>query len=155
MAECVDVGGALYRRFWEPLAVSALNTAADEGAAHLLWPVLRETFGRGEAACRPRIATRGLADSFVDPALDCLRRHDVVIRLHARLRAIDEDGDRVRRLRFAGGGGTDVVIGDDDVVVLAVPPAAAAVLAAGSTRAERKPRDCQCSLPLDPQRPEP
>ena len=131
VAECVDAEGTLYRRFWEPLTVAALNTAADEGAAQLLWPVLRETFGRGEAACRPRIATRGLADSFVDPALAFLQRHGADMRLHARLRSIDVTGGRVRLLRFAGGGGTEVPVGADEVVVLAVPAAAAAALLPG------------------------
>lgn len=131
VAECVDVSGALYRRFWEPLAVSALNTAASEGAAQLLWPVLRETFGRGEAACRPRMATRGLADAFVDPAVHLLRERGADIRLNARLRAIDGDGHRIRRLRFAAGGGTDVAISDDETIVMAVPPATAAALLPG------------------------
>ncbi|HYN38898.1 MAG TPA: hydroxysqualene dehydroxylase HpnE [Rhodospirillales bacterium] len=128
VTDCVDVNGALYRRFWEPLAVSVLNTAAEDGAARLLWPVLRETFGRGEAACRPRIATRGLADSFVEPALAFLHRNGAVVRLHARLRAIGGEGGRVRRLHFTGGSGTEVAVGDDETVVLAVPPAAATAL---------------------------
>jgi len=128
VAECVDTSGALYRRFWEPLTVSALNTAADEGAAQLLWPVLRETFGRGEAACRPRIATRGLADSFVDPAVAFLSDKGAEIRLHTRLRSIDADGGRARLLHFAGGGGSEVAIGADETVIVAVPPAVAASL---------------------------
>ena len=34
----------VYRRLWEPLATSALNTDPAEGAAKLLWPVLTQTF---------------------------------------------------------------------------------------------------------------
>ena len=49
-----------YERFWEPLAVAVLNTAAAEGAAKLLWPVMTETLGRGEVAARPCIARDGL-----------------------------------------------------------------------------------------------
>lgn len=128
VAECVDVEGPLYRRFWEPLAVSALNTDPSEAAAHLLWPVLRETFGRGEAACRPQIATRGLADTFVEPAVDYLRRGGASVRMHARLRQMEDDGARVRRLHFATGSGADVLIGEDEAVVLAVPPSAATAL---------------------------
>lgn len=130
VAECVDKEGMLYRRFWEPLTVAVLNTAADEAAAQLLWPVLRETFGRGEAACRPRIATRGLADSFVDPALDFLRRNAGEIRLHTRLRSLDIGAGRVRALRFAGGG-SEVIVGAGETVVLAVPATAAAALLPG------------------------
>jgi len=63
VADTVDPESPLFRRFWEPLAAAALNTDAREGAARLLAPVLRETFGRGEAACRPRIAADGLSES--------------------------------------------------------------------------------------------
>lgn len=131
VADCVGRSGALFRRFWEPLAVSALNTAAEEGAAGLLWPVLRETFGRGEAACRPRLAARGLGHCFVEPALEFLRRHGAEIRLHARLRAIETEDRRIRRLRFSGGEDEDV--GSGEAIVLAVPPAAAAGLVPGLT----------------------
>ena len=94
VAECVGTPDVLYRRFWEPLAVAALNTSAEEGAARLLWPVLRDTFGRGEAACRPRMASRGLSDCFVDPALGFLGERGADVRLHVRLRQIEMADDR-------------------------------------------------------------
>jgi squalene-associated FAD-dependent desaturase len=128
VADCLDDGGALYHRFWEPLAISVLNTHPREGAARLLWPVLKETFGRGERACRPRLATRGLANSFVDPALAFLRKHQADIRLKARLSAIDDDGRLVRSLLFATGGEASVTVAENDAVILAVPPSAAAGL---------------------------
>ena len=131
VADCLDDGSALYRRFWEPLAVSVLNTAPSEGSANLLWPVLKETFGRGEAACRPRMATRGLADTLVDPALAFLRGRQADVRFHARLREVETDGERVRRLGFATGGESHVDLGDDDAVILAVPPWAAAGFRSG------------------------
>src|SRR5512132_426890 len=129
VAECVGTPDVLYRRFWEPLAIAALNASAREGAARLLWPVLRETFGRGEAACRPRMASRGLSDCFVDPALGFLRERGADVRLHARLRQIDAADDRAHCLRFAEGRTTEVAPGES--VVLAVPPAAAATLLPG------------------------
>lgn len=128
VAECVGSQGALYRRFWQPLAVAVLNTEADEGAARLLWPVLRDTFGRGEAACRPRMANRGLGDCFIDPALAYLREHGAEMRFHARLRGIDISGDRANHLVFVNG---SVAVAAEDSVVLAVPPAAAAALLPG------------------------
>ncbi len=129
VAECVGKPEVLYRRFWEPLAIAALNTSAREGAARLLWPVLRETFGRGEAACRPRMASRGLSDCFVDPALGFLRKRGADVRWHARLRQIEAADDRARRLRFADGGAVEVSPGES--VVLAVTPAAAVALLPG------------------------
>ncbi|MCP5373237.1 MAG: FAD-dependent oxidoreductase [Hyphomicrobiales bacterium] len=118
--------GALYRRFWEPLAVAALNTAADEGAARLLAPVLRETFGRGEAACRPRIAAVGLSESLVDPALATLAAAGARVAFNTRVRRLDLDGGRVTAL-------DDTPLAAADAVVLAVPPRAAAELVPGLT----------------------
>ena len=128
VADCLDGTRPLYRRFWEPLAVAVLNAPADEGAATLLWPVLRETFGRGEAACRPRIAAEGLSQSFVDPALSLLAARDCPVRFNNRLRAMVLDGDRVSGL---DAGGDAVPVEASDSVVLAVPPAAAAGLVPG------------------------
>ena len=125
VTDCVGESGVLFERFWEPLAVAALNTPARSGAAALLWPVLQETFARGEAACRPRIARRGLSPAFVDPALDFLHRQGVTVRFGRRLRGIEFANGRARRLGF----GTDtVVLGEGDSVILAVPPPAATSL---------------------------
>jgi hypothetical protein len=122
--DSLDGPGVLFRRFWEPLAVAALNTSAEEGAARLLWPVVRETFGRGEAACRPRIAKSGLSDCFVGPALHFLEERGVLVTFHSRLRAADFVDGRVKGLRFSDSRAVDLQA--NDAVILAVPPAAAA-----------------------------
>ena len=128
VADCLDTARPLYRRFWEPLAVAVLNAPADEGAAALLWPVLRETFGRGEAACRPRIAAAGLSRSFVDPALSLLGVLGCPVRFNNRVRAMTLADDRVSGL---DAGGDAVAVEASDAVVLAVPPAVAAGLIPG------------------------
>ena len=69
----------LYETFWEPLAISALNTPLDRAAAALLWPVLTETFLPGADACAPMLAPNGLSAALVDPALAYFQRHDVEI----------------------------------------------------------------------------
>jgi hydroxysqualene dehydroxylase len=125
VAACLDAGDPLWARFWEPLCVAALNTAPEEASARLLWLVVRESFLRGEAACRPLIAREGLAASFVDPALATLRQAGAEISFNARLRALELDADRVRALDF---GGERVVLAPADRVVLALPPAVAAEL---------------------------
>ncbi len=115
-----------YARFWEPLAVAVLNTAAAEGAARLLWPVMMETLGRGEAAARPCIARDGLSKAFVDPALKWLAARGAEIRFNDRLRAIRIEAGRAAGLSFADG---EIELAPDDRVVLAVtPPVAAALL---------------------------
>ena len=123
--------GPVFRRFWEPLAVGVLNTPAEAGAARLLWPVLRETFGRGEAACRPLIAREGLGHCFVEPALAFLAGRGAVVRFGARIREIERADDRVTRL---AAGGDTIAIGRGDAVILAVPaPVAADLLPAVTT----------------------
>jgi hypothetical protein len=105
--------------------VAALNTAPEEAAARLLWSVVRETFGRGAAACRPLIARDSLAASFVDPALDLLREAGAELRFNRRLRAIGFDANRATRLDF---GEQAVDLGPEERVVIALPPNAAAAL---------------------------
>ena len=97
VTDCVGGTGVLFERFWKPLAVGALNTPARSGAARLLWSVLRETFARGEAACRPRIAKTGLSAAFVDPALKFLHQRGATVRFGRRLRRISYRGRRATR----------------------------------------------------------
>ena len=125
VTDCVGGRGVLFERFWEPLAVAALNTPAGSGASRLLWPVLRETFARGEAACRPRIARCGLSHAFVDPALELLGRRGAVVRFGRRLRGIAFAGLSATHLDF---GSERVALQEGESVILAVPPAAAAAL---------------------------
>ncbi len=119
VAEVLGPGGALYDRFWQPLAVSVLNTEAETAQARLLWPVLTETFGRGGRACRPLWARDGLSETFVDPALAWLERHGTVIRMNRRLRALDALDGRVERLLFHDGA---EAVAPGESVVLALPP---------------------------------
>ena len=130
VADCVGGSGVLFERFWEPLAVAALNIPAQAGAAALLWPVLRETFAKGEAGCRPRIAGTGLSGAFIDPALELLRQRGVAVRFGSRLRGVARERGRVRRLHFSA---ATIELDDGENLVLAVPPAAAARLLPGLT----------------------
>lgn len=125
VTDCVGERGELFEKFWEPLAVAALNSPVRTGAARLLWPVLRETFGRGDAACRPRIARTGLSGTFVEPALALLRRCGAEVRFGARLRRVAYEGGAARGLDFGTG---TAVLEDGDSAVLALPPPAAADL---------------------------
>jgi hydroxysqualene dehydroxylase len=125
VAECLGADNILFKRFWEPLAVAVLNTAAEEGAASLLWPVIRETFGRGAAACRPLITRVGLSESFIDPALRFLGARRAGFVANHRLRALRLENDRVTALAFDG---DEVALAGGDTVVLAVPPRIAAEL---------------------------
>ena len=123
VVDCVGDESLLFRRLWEPLAVAASNTPAQTGPARLLWLVLRDTFAKGETACRPRFARSGLSDAFVDPALKFLRRRGATIRFQHRLRRITYVGGKASRLDFNA---NKVDLPNHDSVVLALPPAAVA-----------------------------
>ncbi|MFQ6016818.1 MAG: hydroxysqualene dehydroxylase HpnE [Kiloniellaceae bacterium] len=128
VADCLDPGDPLWERFWAPLTVAALNTAPEEASARLLWLVVRETFGRGVAGCRPLIARNGLGASFVDPALRLLGEKGAEIRYNRRLRAIGFTEGRAVQLDF---GGHTVGLTETDRLVIALPPAVAAAVVPG------------------------
>lgn len=118
VADVLDTGGPAFERFWEPLAVAVLNTAAEEASARLLWPVMEEIFGQGGTACRPLIAREGLSESFVEPALRWLAAKGCPVAFNRRLRAVETADGHATALHF---GEDEVRPGPDDAVVLALP----------------------------------
>jgi len=120
IADIVGTTGPLVARLWEPLSVAVLNAATEEGAARLLWPVLRRTFGRGEAACRAFVARSGLGPDLVEPAVDYIRARGGEVRFAQRLRNPRLSAGRIEALDFAA---ESVPLGPDDSAVLALPPA--------------------------------
>ncbi len=126
VAEVLGPSGPAFERFWDPLAVSVLNTPSETAAARLLWPVMRETLGRGEAHSRPCIAATGLSNSFVRPALDWLRRQGADVCFNARLREIHRENGRVTGLDFSG----DAPAFDaaDEIVLAVTAPVAGQLL---------------------------
>ncbi len=119
VADCLPTEGPLYRRFIEPLTVAVLNAPPNEAAAKLLLPVFLETFARGEAFCRPRIARLGLSESLVAPALPFLVSKGGEIRFGSRLTGLDIVERRVEALVFARG---REPLGREDAVIVALPP---------------------------------
>jgi hydroxysqualene dehydroxylase len=115
----------LFRRFWEPLAVAALNTSAEQASARMFWRILVETLGRGAVACRPLLPRLGLSETFVEPALARLRLLGADIRFGARLKALTFEPGRVSGLQFDTG---CVRLGGGDGVILAIPATVAARL---------------------------
>jgi squalene-associated FAD-dependent desaturase len=130
VAAVLDPASRLFRRLWQPLAVAALNTAAEDGSARLFGRILAETLGRGGAACRALLPRQGLSESLIDPALALLRRNGGDIRFGARLRSLAFANGRVAELAFEGGAAT---LGAADSAILAVPASAAARLVPGLT----------------------
>ncbi|MBM3482741.1 MAG: amine oxidase [Alphaproteobacteria bacterium] len=120
--------GAIVSRLLEPLTVAVLNASYHEGAARLLWPVMRLTFGAGEAACRPYFPREGLGPDVVEPGVAFVAGRGGEIRFNERVRALELARDRVVALDF---GSSPVPLGVDDAVVLAVPPSVAIDLLPG------------------------
>ncbi|HEY1258071.1 MAG TPA: hydroxysqualene dehydroxylase HpnE [Stellaceae bacterium] len=122
VAAAFDRHSCLFRALWEPLAVAALNTGAEQGSARLFRRVLTETLARGAVACLPLVPCEGLSESFVEPALAYLRAHGAEIRFGARLRRLKLDNGRICALSFDGG---PIELGPDDSLILALPAAVA------------------------------
>lgn len=118
VADALPPGGPLYERLWRPLALSVMNGAPERVSARLFGAVLRETLLRGEAACRPLFAEKGLSAALVDPAVAWLTRHGAELRTGARVDGLERAGERVAALSVDG---ERIALGSDDAVVLAVP----------------------------------
>ena len=128
VVDVLDRRATIFRRLWQPLAVAALNTEVELGSAALLSHVLRESFGRGGAACQPLVPREGLSESLIEPALARLRASGVEVRFGSRLRGIDFADERVAALAFDEGGEP---LAPDGAVVLAVTAPVAARLVPG------------------------
>lgn len=116
---------ALYRKLIEPLAVSALNTPADQGSARLFWAIVAESLARGGAQCVPLFPREGLSESFVDPAVIRITEQGGQVRTGHRISALTIDAGRVTTITGPQG---SIQVAADDQVILAVPAAVAATL---------------------------
>jgi len=119
VADCLDTNSILFRKLWEPLTVSILNTQAVDGQARILWRVLKQTFFKGADACRPMIAKKGLSESLVDPALSLLRDKGAEIYYSENLKSIQFVGNKARSLQISG---KTLQLDDDEQLVLAITP---------------------------------
>ncbi len=123
----------IYRRLWEPLAVSILNTEPESASAQLLRNVLAQTAGAEGKACIPMMPKIGMSESYVMPCLNTLRQHGAEVKFGQRLRRLITDATVVKGLDF---GGAPVEIAPHDWVILAVPPWVARGLVPGLTTPE-------------------
>jgi squalene-associated FAD-dependent desaturase len=118
VAKTLNTSRPIFRKLWEPLSISILNTAPEEAAASLLWAVIKQTFARGAQACRPCIAQHGLSQSLIDPALNFLQQHGANIRFNERLKSISFEDGRAVALTFDH---DEFSLGPGDTVIIALP----------------------------------
>jgi len=123
----IDCKGLLYDRLWRPFLLAALNTEPTEGSGQLAGAIIRATFARGGAACRPIVA-HGLSAAFIEPAVASLVKRGADVRLDHRLRKIAFSDGRASALDFGDAG---VVLGPGDEVILATPAPVAQDLVPG------------------------
>lgn len=118
---------ALYERLIAPLAISALNTPAEDGSARLMWAIMAETLAKGGSHCVPCFPAQGLSESFVDPAVARLRALGGEVRTGFRVSALVVEAGCVAAMA----GPETVTLRQDDVIVLAVPAPVAGDLLPG------------------------
>ena len=128
IAHCLSSSDILYRRFWVPLTLAVLNAAPQEAAAMAMKQVFLETLARGAEYCRPLVACDGLGPSFIDPAIDWLRRSKSEIFLSTRVQRLHFEGTRVVQIDL---GHQNIPLQSNDCVVLAVPMAVARQMVPG------------------------
>ncbi len=120
--------GELSRRLLEPLAIAALNTPLATGSARLLGRIMDESLSRGGRACVPAYPREGLSETFIDPAVEWLRRRGATVHTAHRIAALSLHEDRVEALGSPTG---MVPLGAEESVLLAVPAPAAAAMVPG------------------------
>jgi hydroxysqualene dehydroxylase len=125
IGDVMNCDGPIYDRLLEPLLLAALNIEPREGSSKLAATLIRETLALGGQACRPLLASDGIGNVFVEPAIACLKRRGVSVRLQDELVALQFTGGRVAKLKFADRTET---LHEHDSVILAVTPNAAAKL---------------------------
>jgi squalene-associated FAD-dependent desaturase len=80
--------GRLRRFLWEPLCLSALNTAPENASARIYANVLRESLGGGRADTDLLLPAADLGAIFPDAAARFITAHGGAIRLSTRVEAI-------------------------------------------------------------------
>lgn len=119
VAKCVNQKSLLFKRLWEPLAISALNTELSNASATLLSNIIAQSFGTGGYACQPMIPKIGLSETFVTPCLEMIQRHGTEVTFGQRLKKIEATADsEVTKLHFAN---ETIDLAPNDWVILAVP----------------------------------
>jgi len=134
VGEAMVCRGPLYDRLLRPVLLAALNTEPRQADAQLAAQIMRETFRAGGQACRPIVATGGLNDAFVDPALRYIKERGATVGFARSLRKVRYDGGRAQELDF---GEDQASLAEEDRVIFAVPPVVAKALVPDLTVPEK------------------
>jgi squalene-associated FAD-dependent desaturase len=130
VTDILDPRTLLYRRLWESLAVSALNTKPEHGSARLFWAIVRETLAAGGRDCVPLVPKLGLSESLIDPAVAYIEAKGGTVLLQHRVAKLQFEDDVVSGLELASG---LVPVDPATPVIIAVTAPVAAGLLPGLT----------------------
>ena len=122
--------GALRRYLWEPLCVSALNTAPENACARIFANVLRDSFGGSRADTDMLLPASDLGELFPSAAARFIRARAGAIRLSTRVDALDADlgiaGERFAHVVLAAHAPTAATAGVSGIGFSTAAPSAAA-----------------------------
>ena len=125
LCDVLSCKGTLWDRLLDPFFLAALNTDPKSGSARLAGALVRETFAKGGAAYRLRVAHPTLSSVFVTPAISYLESRGGAVGFGQRLRKIVFDRRSAIALEMSD---RTLPLSAGDRVVLAVPPWVAAEL---------------------------
>ncbi len=114
--------GVLYRRLWNPLTVSLLNTPTMMASATYLRDIMLKLFFGGHKALRPYVPKISWADSLIHPAIEYVQKRGAEIHYNKLVNKIGLHHNRITLLRFAD---QEIKIREHDKVILAVNPSTA------------------------------
>ena len=109
----------LFHELWNPLTIGILNTPSEKASSLLLWSVILKTFAKGGKFCLPCQPKKGLSETFINPALQWLKKRKISINFNHLLKKIETTDKRITKLFFSK---NTVIIKKNDYVVLAIPP---------------------------------
>ena len=115
----VNTNSVISKRFWEPLSNAVLNTDVKEGAAKLLGRMIELTLLRGYKYTQPFLATEGLSDALIDPAINYLVDSNCDINFGARIKTISTSNTRIENFIV---GDLEITCNENDYIILALPP---------------------------------
>ena len=119
VSDLINKDSLIYKRFWEPFTIAALNTHPKEASAKLLWKVVRKTSFFYNNPLQPFIAKKSLDESLIKPGIDTILEEGGYIKANYRLKKINFENNSAKKIIFQN---QTILIKNKDIVILTVPP---------------------------------
>lgn len=118
ITSCLTRYPTLYQRFWEPLAVSILNTPGNTASATMLKPIIKQlACNRNALHCYlPKTCWQ---EALINPATNHIIQHGGTLHTQHRIQKLDNKDCRITALILPN---TIIPVREQDQVILATPP---------------------------------